>query len=96
MKTQFLFSFLLATVPSWGQQAVIPSLKDVSYGKHKAQVVDVYLPKSDQPTPAMIHIHGGGWRGGSKSRVPSFLKRAVAEGWLAVVSVEYRFTNMAC
>ena len=95
MKTHFLLSFLLATVPSWGQQAVHPTLKDVSYGDHKAQAVDVYLPKSDKPTPVMIQIHGGGWRAGSKKRVPSFLKRAVAEGWLAVVSVEYRFTDVA-
>ena len=94
MKTHFVL-FLLATVPSWGKQAIVPTFKDVSYGPHKAQAVDVYLPKSDKPTPVMIQIHGGGWRGGSKKRVPSFLKRAVAEGWLAVVSVEYRFTDVA-
>ncbi|MDP6207919.1 MAG: alpha/beta hydrolase, partial [Roseibacillus sp.] len=94
MKTHFAF-FLLATVPLWGQQAVHPTIKDVSYGPHKAQAVDVYLPKSDKPTPVMIQIHGGGWRAGSKKHVPSFLKRAVAEGWLAVVSVEYRFTDVA-
>ena len=94
MKTHFIL-FLLAIVSSWGQQAVHPTLKDVSYGDHKAQAVDVYLPKSDKPTPVMIQIHGGGWRAGSKKHVPSFLKRAVAEGWLAVVSVEYRFTDVA-
>ncbi len=94
MKTHFTF-FLLATVPLWGQQAVHPTLKDLSYGPHKAQAVDVYLPKSDKPTPVMIQIHGGGWRAGSKKQVPSFLKQAVAQGWLAVVSVEYRFTDVA-
>lgn len=94
MKTHFAF-FLLATVPLWGQQAVHPTLKDLSYGSHKAQAVDVYLPKSDKPTPVMIQIHGGGWRAGSKKQVPSFLKQAVAQGWLAVVSVEYRFTDVA-
>ena len=86
---------LLVAFPAWGKQAVAPSHRDVSYGPHKAQAVDVYLPKSDKPTPAMIQIHGGGWRAGSKQHVPSFLKQAVSEGWLAVVSVEYRFTNVA-
>ena len=95
LKALVIAALVLAGVPLWGQQTVIPSRKDVSYGDHKAQAVDVYLPKSDQPTPAMIYIHGGGWRGGSKSSVPFFLKRAVAEGWLAVLSVEYRFTNVA-
>ncbi len=93
LKTHFVF-FLIATVSSWGQ-IIVPTFKDLSYGPHKAQAIDVYLPKSDKPTPVMIQIHGGGWRAGSKKQVPSFLKQAVAQGWLAVVSVEYRFTDVA-
>ena len=70
--------------------------RDVAYADtHAAQKLDVYLAASDQPTPVMIHIHGGGWRGGSKNRVPSWLMNAVREGWLSVVSVEYRFTDVA-
>ena len=34
-------------------------------------------------------------RAGSKKRVPAFLLKANAEGWLAVVPVEYRFTYVA-
>ncbi len=44
--------------------------------------------------PVMIHIHGGGWRGGSKNHVPGWLMNAVREGWFSVVSVEYRFTDV--
>jgi acetyl esterase/lipase len=43
----------------------------------------------------MIYIHGGGWRAGSKNRIPGWLAKAVQEGWLSVVSVEYRFTDVA-
>jgi acetyl esterase/lipase len=43
----------------------------------------------------MIYIHGGGWRGGSKNGVPAWLTQAVTEGWLSVISVEYRFTDVA-
>lgn len=43
----------------------------------------------------MIFIHGGGWRAGSKCRIPSFLAEAFKEGWLSVVSVEYRFSQVA-
>lgn len=60
-----------------------------------AQKLDVYLPKSNKPTPAMIFIHGGGWRAGSKDKLPKWLLDAVQENWLAVVSVEYRFTDVA-
>lgn len=69
--------------------------KNIAYDDHAAQQLDVYLAKSDQPTPAMIYIHGGGWRGGSKNRIPVWLNNAVRDGWLSVVSVEYRFTNVA-
>lgn len=70
--------------------------RDVAYeDDDEAQVLDVYLAKSDTPTPAMIYIHGGGWRAGSKNRVPAWLSSFVNEGVLSVISVEYRFTNVA-
>lgn len=70
--------------------------KDVAYHEaHPAQKLDVYLSESDKPTPAMIFIHGGGWRAGSKNHVPIWLLKAVRQGWLSVVSVEYRFTDVA-
>ena len=70
--------------------------KDVAYDDaHAAQKLDVYLAESDKPTPAMVYIHGGGWRAGSKNHVPGWLMNAVREGWLSVVSVEYRFTDVA-
>lgn len=70
--------------------------KDIAYDDdHASQVLDFYPATSDKPAPVMIHIHGGGWRGGSKSHVPGFLAKANAEGWLAIVSVEYRFTDVA-
>jgi len=71
--------------------------KDVHYddGGLAAQSLDAYLVKSGTPVPVMIFIHGGGWRAGSKNRIPGFLAGAVKEGWLSVVSVEYRFTDVA-
>ncbi|NND97098.1 MAG: alpha/beta hydrolase [Pirellulaceae bacterium] len=73
-----------------------PNHKDVAYNdQHASQKLDVYLAKSDHPLPTMIFIHGGGWRGGSKNHVPAWLGRAVADGWMNVVSVEYRFTDVA-
>jgi acetyl esterase/lipase len=77
-------------------QGAAPTHQDVAYDDdHPSQAVDVYLAKSDQPTPAMIYIHGGGWRAGSKRSVPRWLRAFVAEGKLSVVAVEYRFTNVA-
>ena len=76
--------------------AQVKVLKDVAYDdQHASQVLDFYPAKSAQPAPVMVYIHGGGWRGGSKDGIPGFLAKANAEGWLAVVSVEYRFTDVA-
>jgi acetyl esterase/lipase len=73
-----------------------PTHRDIAYDDaHAAQKLDVYLADSDTPVPAMVYIHGGGWRAGSKNRVPGWLLNAVREGWLSVVSVEYRFTDVA-
>ena len=52
--------------------AVSATHKDVAYDDgHAAQKLDVYLAKSDKPMPTMIYIHGGGWRAGSKNRLPA-------------------------
>jgi acetyl esterase/lipase len=70
--------------------------RDIPYDdSHASQKLDLYLAKSAEPAPAIVFIHGGGWRAGSKKHVPGFLRKAHAEGWLTVVSVEYRFTNVA-
>ncbi|MCO8124645.1 alpha/beta hydrolase [Stieleria sp. TO1_6] len=69
--------------------------RDIAYDDdHPAQKMDVYLGDSVHPLPAMIFLHGGGWRGGSKKHVPGWLHALVAQGKLSVVSVEYRFTDV--
>jgi acetyl esterase/lipase len=85
-----------ASSPALAQATKIAATqRDVAYnGAHAAQKLDVYLAQSDAPLPAMIFIHGGGWRGGSKNSVPGWLMNAVRDRWLSVVSVEYRFTDV--
>jgi acetyl esterase/lipase len=59
-----------------------------------AQRLDLYLPEKtgEKPLPLVVHIHGGGWRGGSKFPCP--VLNMVGKGY-AVASVEYRFSDKA-
>ncbi len=60
----------------------------------EAQRLDLYLPEETPaaPLPLIVHIHGGGWMGGSKFPCP--VVGMVREGY-AVASVEYRFSQKA-
>jgi acetyl esterase/lipase len=70
--------------------------KDISYipNGDGAQKLDLYLPEkaADKPLPLVVHIHGGGWVGGSK--YPCAVAPMVLRGY-AVASVEYRFSQKA-
>ena len=69
----------LAQEPNAGKQlgkmkAPVPSVRptspDVKYGPYARNVMDVWLAKSDKPTPVLVSIHGGGFSGGNKSVGP--------------------------
>ncbi len=69
-----------------------PTIKDLAYGENERQVMDVYLADSDTPTPCVLHIHGGGWLGGDKTKfsLPGGPKALLKNG-ISVVSINYRY-----
>jgi acetyl esterase/lipase len=56
--------------------------------------LDVYTPRGAGPHPTVLHIHGGGWTGGSRESV---ILRAMPflEMGFAVVNVSYRLARIA-
>ncbi len=72
---------------------------DIAYGEESsAQKLDLYLPAEDAGImrPALVVVHGGGWRGGDKqrgqwSRIPA---QYALNGYVAI-SVNYRLTGEA-
>ena len=73
---------------------VVPNVTyHVASGQENA--VDLYLPRNATgPTPVVMYIHGGGWRGGSKEGNVLRLLPYLEKGW-AVVNVQYRLTRIA-
>jgi carboxylesterase type B len=53
------------------------------------QVIYFWRAKSEQPTPLLVYIHGGGWQGGDRSVARSMILPALEAG-ISVASVEYR------
>lgn len=41
-------------------------IKDLAYGKHALQKMDVYAPADAKDAPIIIMVHGGGWKRGDK------------------------------
>ena len=76
--------------PDSPQAAV--TLKDVSYGPHERNKLDLTVPKADKPLPLVVWVHGGGWEFGDKAANPATL--LVAKGY-AVASINYRYSKQA-
>ena len=71
-----------------------PTNAGVSYGKHERNVLDFWKAKSDSPTPVAFVIHGGGWKGGSKERLPRFADpNALLKAGISVVAINYRYVT---
>lgn len=68
-----------------------PTHYDVAYGPHPKQVLHFWKAKSDQPTPVLFFIHGGGWRGGNRLSGSVRMIPPMLDAGISVVSVEYRF-----
>jgi acetyl esterase len=76
--------------------AVAASCRNVTYGPHERNKLDIWLAESDRPTPVLIYFHGGSFKAGDKSNV---LKRPIFDACLkagiSVVSANYRFSTDA-
>ncbi|MDB4440288.1 alpha/beta hydrolase [bacterium] len=69
-----------------------PTFKDVRYGEQHRNVLDFWQAPSEEPTPVVISIHGGGWNGGNKAQLDSFVNaKELLKAGISIVSIHYRF-----
>jgi acetyl esterase/lipase len=72
-----------------------PDIENAAYGPHERNVVDLWKAKSERPTPLVIYIHGGGFRGGDKRSLnPALLDMCLERGW-SVAAIHYRLSQHA-
>ena len=73
---------------------IVAPVPDVAYGKHKLQRFDLWpVPDAKEPTPIVIFIHGGGFRGGDKSLVRPETIKAYHQAGIAYASMNYRLSD---
>ena len=63
------------------QPKIVKLEKDIIFRPEKNLKVDVYSPKTTKPKAAIVLIHGGGWRSGSKEMHRSLAFDLCAEGF---------------
>ena len=63
--------------------------RDIPYGDHQRQVLDVYAPPGAKNRPVVCWIHGGGWQTGDKTDVQHKPQAFVEKGFV-FVSTNYR------
>lgn len=66
-------------------------LADVGYAEHETGRLTgrLFLPANKGPNPAVLLLHGGGWRNGSPQQMDGIARRLVGEGFV-VFSAAYR------
>jgi acetyl esterase/lipase len=72
-----------------------PDLQDYKYGPHERNVLDLWKAKSERPTPLVVYIHGGGFRGGDKRSLPPTILNPCLQAGISVAAIHYRLSQHA-
>lgn len=71
-----------------------PTHAAVAYGPHARNVMDVWVARSEKPTPVLVSIHGGAFQNGTKAVGAGLLGLCLKEQ-ISVVAISYRLSNDA-
>jgi len=80
------------TSPSPGADVIEEENVVYGTGGDRALRLDLARPEGDGPFPALVFIHGGGWRGGNRVHYRREIVEAAKRGYVAV-TVTYRLTE---
>jgi acetyl esterase len=72
-----------------------PSIANIAYGPYPMNDLDLYLAKSDKPTPLVMYFFPGGFVVGNKNTVNTFLLDACNKAGITVASINYRYSTQA-
>ncbi|TDO71035.1 acetyl esterase/lipase [Flavobacterium chryseum] len=81
------------TIPQEQNNGLIIEVEEVVYqqGKDRALHLDAFFYKKQKLNPAVIMIHGGGWRSGNKNQMHILAKEIALKGY-SCFAIEYRLS----
>lgn len=77
------------------QPKMPPTFANVQYDEYPQTVLDFWKAESKTPTPFVLFIHGGGFRGGSKNSINVDTLNGLLKEGISVAAVEYRLIGVA-
>ena len=93
MKIITFATTVLALLFSSNLSAEFKADKDVSYGPHERNVLDVYWNTKFKNAPIVFTIHGGGFKNGSKAYCNKDMIKLYMSRGCIVVSPNYRLVG---
>ncbi|MEZ0184198.1 alpha/beta hydrolase fold domain-containing protein [Flavobacterium oncorhynchi] len=81
------------TIPVIAENENIDKIGDVTYftSKERTLHLDAFVNKKQKQNPAVIMIHGGGWRSGNKSQMNPLAQEIASKGY-SCFTIEYRLS----
>lgn len=74
----------------------IPTVADFVYAQDSPrQRLDFWKANSESPTPLVLLIHGGGWKGGDKTNYGNVPIKKYLDAGISVAAINYRFIDQA-
>lgn len=81
---------VLAAKPEMAPRKFLPpTYRDVAYGPHRRNTLDLWKATSDKPTPVVVWIHGGGFTEGDKEWMGG-PNEAISSAGISTAAVNYR------
>lgn len=81
------------SLPKEQNNTEVTEIKEVIYqqDKNRALHLDAFLNTKQKKNPALVMIHGGGWRSGNKNQMQD-MARAIASKGYSCFAIEYRLS----
>ena len=80
----------LGVVNSMAPEGGLTAVRDIAYGDHRRQKLDLYRPtEATAPLATVLFLYGGSWKGGSREKY-AFAGRSLARAGFLVAVADYR------